>query len=65
MAPSRINRFEHDRDDGVTIETGALTIELLPYSTWRDDGDELPDAGRDFPTCVIRLGRWVLCVNRR
>lgn len=62
MATPRINRIEHDRDDGVMIETDALTVELLPYATWREDGDSLPDAVRDLPAQgrAWRFGSWVL-----
>lgn len=61
-APSG-NHVEIDRDDGVTIETDTVTVELLPYATWREDGDDLPDEG--LKISVIRFGRWVLCATRR
>lgn len=60
--PARIIRIEYDRDDGVVIETSeGLQVELLPYSTWREGGDELHDTGQGV---AVRYGSWVLATSR-
>jgi hypothetical protein len=63
MPAPRILRIEYDRDAGVTVEAEGLVVELLPYSVWREDGDELPDAGAEARG--VRVGRWVLAVSPR
>jgi hypothetical protein len=63
MPAPRILRIEYDRGDGVVIETEGLVVELLPYAAWREDGDELPDAGAEAR--AVRVGSWVLAVSPR
>lgn len=60
--PARIVRLEYDPQDGVVVATSdGLQVELLPYSTWRADGDELRDAGQ---AGAVRLGAWVVATSR-
>ena len=63
MTAPRILRLEYDCTEGVTIEAEGLVVELLPYSAWREDGDELPDVGAEAR--AVRVGRWVLAIAPR
>ncbi len=60
--PARIHRLEFDRDDGAVIETSdGVLVEIVPYSTWSANGDELRDAGQ---AGAVRLGAWVVATSR-